>query len=100
MNWQAGLGMCLGLSLLQPLSLQAAKTNSPMTLTVCNKAGIDARILSAAEYRASGIFRRAGVDVQWIESGDCALLPQGTHITVVILSKAPLGWTSRDAMGF
>jgi hypothetical protein len=71
-----------------------------MTVVVCNKAGIDDRILSAAEYRASGIFRRAGVEVQWIGAGDCSLVPQATHIAVVILSKAPRGWTSRDAMGF
>jgi hypothetical protein len=104
MNRQVGLGICFGLSLMLPLRLQAAqvdpqKRQTAMTVSVCNKAGVDDRILSAAEFIASGIFRRAGVEVQWIGAGDCSLLPHATHIAVVILSNAPLGWSSRDAMG-
>jgi hypothetical protein len=104
MNWQVSLGMCLSLSLMHPLRLQAEKAESQrrpilMTVAVCNNAGVDAWTLSAAEKRASRIFRHAGVEVEWVGAGDCTLLPKGSHIAVVILSQAPLGWTSRDAMG-
>ena len=104
MNSQVRLGICLGLSLMQPLRLQAEQTHSEkrlvaMTVAVCNKAHVDATILSAAEYRASGIFRPAGVAVQWVGTGDCSTVPHGSHIAVVILSEAPVGWTSKDAMG-
>src|SRR5262245_18731830 len=105
MNRQVSLGICLGLSLMQPLRLQASKAESrkdpiAMTVAVCNKAGVHARILSGAEYRASGIFRRAGVSVKWVGVGDCSVLQPAIHFTIVILSQAPVGWTSKDAMGF
>src|SRR5262245_17762046 len=71
----------------------------PLAIAVCDRVGIDAKTLQAAETSATYVFQRAGLDVRWLNGGDCSVLPVGPYVLVVIDELPPQGWATPDAMG-
>lgn len=76
------------------------KNNVRITVVVNNTAGVSSSVLSGAESQAGGIFRAAGVEIQWIEcqsdavSEDaCRRVPSANQF---VLHLVPTGRTSSD----
>ena len=70
-----------------------------LTVTVYDYAGVDAKALAIARDVASEVYRRAGIEIEWVE-------PDGytdtTRLYVNVLSTdmiTPL-WISKDTVGF
>ena len=62
----------------------AADTSAEPTIqvTVCDLVGVNPRVLAAAEALASGVYRAAGVTLEWTQA-DCAGGPAGLHVNLV-----------------
>ena len=73
------------------------------TLAVCDLTGLAPEILATARQHAVRIVSSAGVAVTWLDldsRAKCSIPNTASrHFVVVILPKAPSGWTSPDAMG-
>jgi hypothetical protein len=73
-------------------------------LAVCDQVGLNSGILALARQQTVIIFRRAEVDVTWIDldpDARCAITPnQPASFVVVILPQAPPNAATPDAMGF
>ena len=102
-----GLELLLGLFLVTP-HIVYGKSNEQQqrlgfTLAVCDLTGLAPEILATARQHAVRIVRSAGVAVTWLDldsRAKCSIPNTASrHFVVVILPKAPSGWTSPDAMG-
>jgi hypothetical protein len=71
-----------------PATAHAADPSAPRQLpvTVCDFASVDPRVLAAAEAVAGEVYRGAGVDIEWAESG-CIAGPLGLYVNLVAVEK-------------
>ena len=73
-----------------------------ITVRVLNPAHVPMRTVTAAEKSAAAIFRKAGVDVKWIDcdaSEACRGEPGPTELWLHLLDKRP-ATLSRDTLGY
>lgn len=73
-----------------------------ITVRVLNPAHVPLRTVAAAEKSASDIFRKAGVDLKWIDcdaSDACRGEPDATEFWLHLLNK-PSAMLSGDVLGF
>jgi hypothetical protein len=73
------------------------------TVAVCNQSAVGPEVLAAARQQTMRIFDSAGMNVTWVEldrRSKCSI-PRSPerYFIIIILSKAPAGWSSSDAMG-
>jgi hypothetical protein len=73
------------------------------TVAVCDQVTLSSQILASARQQSIDIFRKAGVDVTWIDLdvGSKCAVPAGIRncFVMVILPKAPKDAASPEAMG-
>ena len=74
-----------------------------LTLAVCDQVGLNSEVLALARQHTKEIFRRAEVNVTWIDldrRSQCTMAPDTPdHFTIVILPHAPDNAVTPDAMG-
>jgi hypothetical protein len=71
LRWPLSLGLALasGLTgLSHAVAAVSSETNPAITIHVHNYAGVDPKTLAEAEKVAAGIFRKAGVNTQWVDT--------------------------------
>ena len=81
----------------QPL---ANVSNAPITVLVCDRAGVSGTDRIEAREVADRILKRAGVQMTWLDNRDCVGPQVESYLTIVILPQRPKDFkTSPLAMG-
>ena len=81
----------------QPL---ANVSNAPITVLVCDRAGVSGTDRIEAREIADRILKRASVQMTWLDNRDCVGPQVESYLTIVILPQRPKDFkTSSQAMG-
>jgi hypothetical protein len=80
----------------QPLVNAAA----PITVLLCDRAGVSSSVRMEARETVDGILKRAHIQMRWLDNGDCAGPDRESYLSIVIVPKRPKGLASSfGAMG-